>query len=51
VREGLKLYSDWPTFPQLYAKGQLLGGLDILQEMAAAGPLLPQLELGDPGKC
>ena len=35
VRQGLKTYSDWPTYPQVYCKGELIGGLDILQEMAA----------------
>lgn len=43
VRAGLKEYSDWPTFPQLYVNGTLAGGLDILQEMAAAGNLKEQL--------
>jgi Grx4 family monothiol glutaredoxin len=33
VRQGLKTYSDWPTFPQLYVNGDLLGGLDIMKEM------------------
>ena len=33
VREGLKVYSKWPTYPQLYFKGELLGGLDIVKEM------------------
>lgn len=33
VRKGLKTYSDWPTYPQLYANGELVGGLDILKEM------------------
>eukprot|EP00947_MAST-08B_sp_MAST-8B-sp1_P004041 g4041.t1 len=37
VRQGMKKYSDWPTFPQLYAKGQLVGGLDIVQEMVDEG--------------
>ena len=32
VREGLKVYSDWPTFPQLYLDGELLGGLDVIKE-------------------
>ena len=32
VRQGLKTYSDWPTFPQLYFEGQLIGGLDIVKE-------------------
>lgn len=31
VRQGLKTYSNWPTYPQLYYKGELLGGLDILK--------------------
>jgi len=43
VRAGLKTYSDWPTYPQLYAKGELVGGLDIVKEMASTGPLKPQL--------
>jgi glutaredoxin-related protein len=33
VREGLKKYSNWPTYPQLYANGQLIGGIDIVQEL------------------
>lgn len=37
VRQGLKTYSDWPTYPQLYVKGELIGGLDIVKEMLAAG--------------
>jgi len=37
VRQGLKTYSDWPTFPQLYVNGDLLGGLDIMKEMAEEG--------------
>ena len=46
VRQGLKTYSDWPTYPQFYANGELVGGLDILQEMAAEdGGILPQLDL------
>lgn len=32
VRQGLKKYSDWPTYPQLYLDGELLGGLDVVQE-------------------
>uniref|UniRef100_A0A6V1P2P2 Glutaredoxin n=1 Tax=Heterosigma akashiwo TaxID=2829 RepID=A0A6V1P2P2_HETAK len=35
VRQGLKAFSNWPTYPQLYVKGELVGGLDILQELAA----------------
>lgn len=37
VRQGLKTYSDWPTYPQLYVKGDLIGGLDIVKEMVASG--------------
>lgn len=37
VRQGLKTYSDWPTYPQLYVKGELIGGLDIVKEMLSAG--------------
>ena len=36
VREGLKLYSEWPTYPQLYVSGEFVGGLDIVKEMAAS---------------
>ena len=43
VRAGLKTYSDWPTYPQLYSKGELVGGLDIVREMKASGPLSAQL--------
>mmetsp|Transcript_14069 Transcript_14069/g.23274 ORF Transcript_14069/g.23274 Transcript_14069/m.23274 type:complete len:134 (-) Transcript_14069:23-424(-) len=39
VREGLKSYSKWPTYPQLYAKGKLIGGLDIVKELAESGDL------------
>lgn len=39
VRQGLKTYSNWPTYPQLYVDGELVGGLDILKEMHAAGDL------------
>ena len=40
VRAGLKTYSNWPTFPQFYVENKLLGGLDIVQEMAEDGDLL-----------
>ena len=43
VRQGLKTYSDWPTYPQLYVKGTLVGGLDIVQEMQQGGDLKSQL--------
>ena len=39
VREGIKAYSDWPTIPQLYVKGEFVGGCDIVREMFQAGEL------------
>ena len=33
VRQGLKTYSNWPTYPQLYVSGKLIGGLDIIKEL------------------
>jgi glutaredoxin-related protein len=33
VREGLKVFSEWPTYPQLYVRGELIGGLDIIKEL------------------
>lgn len=39
VRQGIKAYSDWPTIPQLYVKGEFVGGSDIMMEMWEAGEL------------
>eukprot|EP01060_Flectonema_neradi_P020836 TRINITY_DN2832_c9_g1_i1.p1 TRINITY_DN2832_c9_g1~~TRINITY_DN2832_c9_g1_i1.p1 ORF type:complete len:209 (+),score=49.07 TRINITY_DN2832_c9_g1_i1:51-677(+) len=39
IRQGLKKYSDWPTYPQLYVKGDFVGGLDIVKEMHDEGEL------------
>ena len=39
IREGIKSFSDWPTIPQLYVKGEFIGGCDIIREMATAGEL------------
>ncbi|MDT0576086.1 Grx4 family monothiol glutaredoxin [Croceicoccus sp. F390] len=39
VRQGIKSYSDWPTIPQLYVKGEFVGGSDIMMEMFEAGEL------------
>ena len=39
IRQGIKDYSDWPTVPQLYVKGEFLGGSDIMMEMFEAGEL------------
>ncbi len=47
LRQGLKEYSNWPTFPQLYVKGELVGGCDIVREMYESGEL--QTLLADKG--
>jgi len=39
IRNGIKAYSDWPTVPQLYVKGEFVGGSDIMMEMYEAGEL------------
>ncbi len=39
IRQGIKEYSDWPTVPQLYVKGEFIGGSDIMMEMFEAGEL------------
>lgn len=39
LREGLKAYSSWPTYPQLYVNGELVGGCDIILEMSENGEL------------
>jgi len=44
LREALKQYSNWPTYPQLYVKGELLGGCDIAMEMYRNGELQQALE-------
>lgn len=44
VREGIKLYSNWPTIPQLYVKGEFIGGCDIMTEMYEAGELKEALQ-------
>ncbi|XP_036779727.1 glutaredoxin-3 isoform X2 [Manis pentadactyla] len=44
VRQGLKTYSNWPTYPQLYVRGELVGGLDIVKELKENGELLPILK-------
>ena len=43
VRQGIKAFSDWPTIPQLYVKGEFVGGSDIIREMFQAGELKPFL--------
>ena len=39
LREGIKYYSNWPTIPKLYVKGEFVGGCDIIREMFQAGEL------------
>ncbi|GDX35833.1 glutaredoxin [Alphaproteobacteria bacterium] len=39
IRQGIKDFSDWPTIPQLYIKGEFIGGCDIVKEMAQSGEL------------
>ena len=39
LREGIKTFSDWPTIPQLYVKGEFVGGCDIVKEMYESGEL------------
>ena len=43
VREGIKAFSDWPTIPQLYVKGEFVGGCDIVREMFESGELIEYL--------
>ena len=47
IRQGLKTYSNWPTFPQLYVKGELVGGSDIVVEMYHSGELKELLDTTD----
>ena len=44
LRQGIKEYSDWPTIPQLYVKGEFIGGCDIVREMFSTGELAALLE-------
>ncbi|MEO0878948.1 MAG: Grx4 family monothiol glutaredoxin [Pseudomonadota bacterium] len=44
LRHGIKTYSEWPTIPQLYVKGEFVGGCDIVKEMFEQGELRPFLE-------
>lgn len=43
IRAGVKIFSEWPTYPQLYVKGELVGGLDIIKEMNEDGNLASEL--------
>ena len=44
IREGIKIYSDWPTIPQLYIKSEFIGGCDIVKEMFEKGELQTKLK-------
>lgn len=44
IRQGVKAYSEWPTVPQLYVKGEFVGGSDIMMEMYQAGELTELIE-------
>lgn len=44
IRQGIKAYSDWPTIPQLYVKGEFVGGSDIMMEMYESGELTELLQ-------
>ena len=44
IREGIKAYSDWPTIPQLYVKGEFVGGCDIIREMYESGELMEMFQ-------
>jgi monothiol glutaredoxin len=48
IREGIKAYGDWPTIPQLYVKGELIGGSDIVLEMMQSGELADALDITVP---
>ena len=44
IRQGIKTFSDWPTIPQLYVKGEFVGGSDIKMEMFEAGEMKPLMD-------
>ena len=50
IREGIKLYGDWPTIPQLYVDGELVGGSDIILQMAGSGELSSLLGVAAPDR-
>ena len=47
IREGIKAYSNWPTIPQLYVKGEFVGGCDIIREMFESGELIEFMKVFD----
>jgi len=50
IRQGIKDYSNWPTIPQLYVKGEFIGGSDIMMEMYQSGELQQVLGTGSQGR-
>lgn len=44
IRQGIKTYSNWPTIPQLYVRGEFIGGSDIMMEMYESGELAPLIK-------
>ena len=48
IRQGIKDYANWPTIPQLYVKGEFVGGADIMREMYQSGELQKVLETAKP---
>ncbi|KAF3977597.1 MAG: Grx4 family monothiol glutaredoxin [Methylococcales symbiont of Iophon sp. n. MRB-2018] len=50
VREALKTYSNWPTYPQLYIKGELVGGCDIIMDLHGKGELAKMLAAAAPAE-
>ena len=50
IRQGIKTFSDWPTIPQLYVKGEFVGGSDIMMEMYQAGELQQLLDEAEVAK-
>ncbi|MBV1881229.1 MAG: Grx4 family monothiol glutaredoxin [Pseudomonadales bacterium] len=49
IRQELPKFANWPTFPQLWVKGELVGGCDIIVEMAQNGELTPMIKEASPG--
>lgn len=47
IREGIKIYANWPTIPQLYINGEFIGGADIVREMYEQGELQKLIKFGD----
>ena len=47
IRDGIKEYANWPTIPQLYVKGEFVGGCDIVREMYESGELQEMIAEGD----